>query len=139
VTEEEWFRFLNGEGPELRRVCRLDSGILWHIRAETNIVHIRRDYALKSVHKHGLGPAHFMMMEIALRFGAAILDRALHLTFLYPDNAVFQTNFQATIKANASGSEVLVSTFHKSDAQEMRRKMKRHLIIRSFENIKGGD
>jgi hypothetical protein len=131
VDESEWVRFIKTGWPKEVAVGRLGRQLTKVLRADTDRVVLRHDYALKCVHKHGLDHFHFPMMGIAMEFGRALYDegRPNHLLFLHRDDIVFQRWFKLVLKVTGPG-ELYVTTFHRVEAVDVNRLVKGKLILR---------
>jgi len=91
---------------------------------------MRHDYALKSAIKHRLRAAHFPMLPVIIECGRVICDKAGHLSFFLYENVVFGGWLQATVKADNTGTELWVATFHVASANETKRMSKKYGIFR---------
>jgi hypothetical protein len=130
MTEEEWFSFITTGKPPIISVTRLASELCQTIKATTNLVQIRHDYALKTLSHHNVLPHHFRHLTWGIERGRAISDRQKHLTFFWLDS--YAGWFHITIKTNERRDELWVSTFHKTTESKTRGKLKKHVILREF-------
>jgi hypothetical protein len=101
------------------------------LECETTLVHIRRDYAQKILRPHRFSYHQAPLLPVTIEFGWAFDDKPRHVTFIYEDRAVTGRPLKATVKANRRGTEMLVCTFHRTDAADFRARLKRDTIIRS--------
>ena len=101
------------------------------LRADTNRVVLRHDYALKCVHKHRLDFYQFPMMGIVLDLGMAVHDdrRPNHLVFLHRDDVIFERWYKLVVKLTGPG-ELYVTTFHRIEAVDVNRFTKRCKMLR---------
>jgi hypothetical protein len=130
MTESDWFNFVAGGVPNIVSVARLPLELCRKIGSSTSLVRMRHDYALKSAQKHRLRAAHFPMLPIIIECGCAISDRPQHLSFYLYENVVFGGWLTATVKADRTGTELWVATFHVASAREVKRMVKKHGVIR---------
>jgi hypothetical protein len=72
------------------------------------------------------------MLSLTIELGRVIQDRPKHLTFFFREEVVFGKWFQATIKANADGSEIWVTTFHISKPTAVTSRCRRFPILRDI-------
>ena len=130
MTEEEWHRFVWGCDPQIVTVCEIPRDLCHAISSASPIVRMQHWYALKSAHKHGFDPYHFPMLPITIEFGRCVLERPRCLSFFYFDEVVFGKWFQVALKANGDGTEIWVSTFHRSRSGEVARITNKGTILR---------
>jgi hypothetical protein len=131
MTDAEWFNFVAGGVPNIASVTRLPPDLCRTIGSSTSLVRFRHDYALKCAHKHHLRPIHFPMLPIVIDCGFVISDRQQHLNFYYYENVVFGGWLTATVKADQTGTELWVATFHPASAREAKRMVKKYKMIRA--------
>ncbi len=87
-------------------------------------------YALKAAMKHGFDSHHFPMVPIAIEFGRCVLERPRCLSFFYFDEHVFDKWFHVALKANNAGTEIWLSSFHRTKPHEVGRITRKGTIIR---------
>jgi hypothetical protein len=57
-------------------------------------------------------------------------DRGRHLTFLFFEQSIFNKTFKLVVKTTWGGNEVIVSTFHKIEAEHVARLKRRCATVR---------
>jgi hypothetical protein len=130
MTDEDWFNFVAGGSPHVISVTRLPDELCRMIGCSNTLVRMEHSYALKCTHKHRLRPAYFPMLPIVIDLGFVISDRPGNLTFYFYEDVIFGGSLAATIKANRSGTELWVSTFHVASPKEAKRMSKKYRVIR---------
>jgi hypothetical protein len=130
MTEEEWYRFVAGGEPEVISVARLPPELCRAIDCSATLVRMRHDYALKCAQKHGLRSAHFPMLPIVIDLGFVVSHRPRHLSFYWYDRTVFGGWLSATLKANETGTELWIATFHFAGPKEVKRIRKKYRVLR---------
>jgi hypothetical protein len=124
LSEDEWFRFANGDYAHPVEVCRLRSTIVTYLGVQTDIVRISPSYARKLRFKHGLEHHHFALMRPTAETGRVLADGPRHLIFYkYFDD--IESYMQLVLKPTRNGQEVWVCTFHRQTAREIARKSKK--------------
>ena len=129
MTEEEWARFVGGDGDEIRRICRVPNPIVRWFQAYDDILYVRREYAQKLVYKHNIAIHELPLIEIAIHHGIARSDKLYHAMFVYEDRSVTGRSLKATIKTNRKGSYLFLCTFHKVLPGEASRLIRKHKPI----------
>jgi hypothetical protein len=132
MDESGWHKFIGSGLPKELPIGRLAPELCRILQSPTDRVVIRHDYALKIVHKHALDFYHFPMLAITLDLGMAIHDlkRPRHMTFLHYEAVVFSRWFKLVVKATGR-DELYAATFHKVDAEDIKRLKKGRHIIRA--------
>jgi hypothetical protein len=131
MDESDWQKFIANGRPREVPVGRMAPLLLKVLRADTNRVVLRHDYALKTVHKHQLDFYQFPMMGITLDLGMAVHDdtRPNHLLFLHRDDVIFERWYKLVVKLTKPG-ELYVTTFHRVEAVDVNRLVKGRQILR---------
>lgn len=126
----DWKLFLAGQWDNEIAIAQVSQDIADHLGASSRNVHLHQAYAIKAVRKHGLTPDHLPLIFEVVDYGAALVDRPNHVTFLHLDKSTWGDWFQVSIKRGFEDRRLFLTTFHRSDAGEVARKMRRHEIIR---------
>lgn len=74
---------------------------------------------------------HFLLIPIMIDLGWIGADRRRHLTFLFYESIAFNKTFKLVIKSTWERHELIVATFHKIDAEHVRRLKKRCAFVRA--------
>jgi hypothetical protein len=128
MTEEEWFEFIASGRPRVVSVGRLDGALRSAIDSATSLVQMSHDYAQKVLCKHRVLPQHFRVISWAISHGIAFQDGPRHLTFFWRDE--YAGWFHVTVKSNTAGTELWLSTFHRTTQAKVSGKLKSVKILR---------
>jgi hypothetical protein len=132
MNVRDWDSFIRkGRGRTLR-LAQLSPDLTAHLDAVSNVVHIEHSYALKSVEKHQMLPAHFPMLDETIDQGAVVRDGDQHLVFLHFDEYVWNRWFRVTVKRCNERRKLFVSTFHKTELGQVRGKLRRLPVLREL-------
>lgn len=121
----EFVRFLDGRSGATVAIATLPVGLAVRLPAQVTEIRIGQDYALKLQKKHCLRYEHFSLIQTVIDDGWCIVGKQNHLEFLYMDNQIFGSSFILVLKATRAGQEIWVATFHKTDNQRIRSKLRR--------------
>lgn len=70
------------------------------------------------------------MLALTVMWGAAIADRERQISFFHCDKRMFRSAFHVVVKPIPHEDELWVATFHKVTDSEIRRKMKKAVVLR---------
>jgi hypothetical protein len=76
-------------------------------------------------------PEHFLLIPEMMNSAWVGSDKKRHLTFLFYEEHVFNKTFKLVIKTTWGGKEVIVSTFHRVEADHVGRLKRRCATVRS--------
>jgi hypothetical protein len=126
MNVRDWIKFL--EGPydaKLLAIAQLPEPLRQYLGSPSRNVHLRRDYALKALKKHGVPPEHFHLIFEAIDGGIAVPDKPRHLTFFLFDQHLTERWFQVSVKCCEEDQVNVVATFHRQKAPEVMRRMRK--------------
>jgi hypothetical protein len=128
----DWKLFLEGQYEKEIAIAQLSPELTAYLGASSPFVHLQQQYAIKAVEKHQLGPEHMHLIFETVDYGAALVEtkRPQSLTFLHFDAIAFEDWFQVSVKRGQEDRRIFVSTFHRSCDAEMRRKFRKHAMVR---------
>ena len=128
----DWKLFLEGQWEKEIAIAQLSQELADYLGASSRFVHLQQDYAIKAVRKHQLGPEHMHLIFETVDYGAALTEtaRPQSLTFLHFDAVTFEDWFQVSVKRGQEDRRIFVTTFHRSSDAEMRRKFRKHEMVR---------
>lgn len=131
MSPRDWQWFLDhGEGRTLW-VAQVAPDLAEMLGAASNRVSLGHSYAVKAAEKHRLTAAHFPMVFETIDYGYALADRERHMTFLHFDRADWEGWFQVTIKRAMDDRALYVTTFYKTNAKEVQRKLRKYPVVRN--------
>ncbi len=117
---------LDGRAGDRAVIAFLPGDLGGHIQALSTDVLIGRDYAVKLLRKHRLGYEHFAVIQPAIDRGICIKsEKSGHIEFLYADQKIFGSRFLLVLKVAASGQEVWLMTFFRTNDGQIKSKLKR--------------
>ncbi|HEY8580917.1 MAG TPA: hypothetical protein VIL72_13590 [Beijerinckiaceae bacterium] len=131
MDEIDWETFSLGEGPNWRRICRVDPMIQAFLDCDSSVLEVRRDYAQKAWNKPGNSADLLRMIPIVVAFGAAFEDKPLHLIFFYEDRNITGRFVKVAIKTDAPRRRLLFLTIHRAYPDDYARKLKRSRLVRA--------
>ena len=120
-----YVRFLDGREGNFAVVAFLPGDLAARMPTLSTEVRIGRSHALKLWEKHNLGYADLGVIQRAIDNGWCTKSREAALDFLYIDSATPPRRFVLGIKAAYGGEETWVSTLHRSDEHQIRRRLRR--------------
>lgn len=130
----DWNLFLKGQWDNEIAVAQVSQEMAGHVGASSRNVHLHQVYARKAVEKHGLRPDHLPLIFEIVDYGMVLAeaDRPRHLTFLHLDSIFVRPHgwYHVTIKRGGEDRRLFLSTFHRTDAEEVARKVRKHEVIR---------
>jgi hypothetical protein len=133
LTDDELLALMLGSIARPIQLCRIERSLAEAIGATTNSVWLSRSTIEKQLTRHrDMDFPHYRMLPIVLGYGAVVQDRPRHLTFVYPDDAVFGWAFKATVKTVKLGHELYLVSYHKIEAKKAPRLLQRGALLRKF-------
>jgi hypothetical protein len=120
-----YVRFLDGREGNFAVAAFLPGDLAACIPTLSTEVRIGRDHARKLWEKHRLGHADLGVIQRAIDNGWCTKSRNAALDFLYIDQTMPARRFVLGIKATYGGQETWVSTLHRSDEHQIRRRLRR--------------
>jgi hypothetical protein len=132
MTEEEWFEFVTLGKPPIVSVGRLDLALCAIIEADTSLIQMQHDYALKSLAKHKVMPHHFRIISWTVANGICFQDKPNELTFFWRDE--YAGWFHVSIKTKRGGTELWLATFHRTTQRNIKKKLKNATILRTLKS-----
>jgi hypothetical protein len=94
------------------------------------IIRLYSGTANKIVVQHRILPEHFLLIPLMMDDAWVGSDRGRHLTFLFFEQSIFNKTFKLVVKTTWGGNEVIVSTFHKIEAEHVARLKRRCATVR---------
>jgi hypothetical protein len=125
LSPRHYLRFLDGRNGPFAIVGFLPGDLAARMPTLSTEVRIGRDYAKKLWEKHHLGHGDLGMIQRAIDHGWCTKSRGNALDFLYVDTAGQPLRFILGLKSAYGGAETWVTTLHKSDEQQIRRRLRR--------------
>lgn len=128
----DWRLFLAGQWDKEIAIAQLSPTLTAYLGASSPFVYLQQQYAIKAVEKHNLSPEHMHLIFETVDYGAALAEagRPQHLTFLHFDAVTFEDWFQVSVKRGQEDRRIFVTTFHRSNDHEMRRRFRKHSLVR---------
>lgn len=130
MNVRDWKSFIrDGTGTTLR-LAQVSDEMAAAVGASDNIVRMEHSYAVKCAEKHGMLPEHFPALDDTIDRGAVLLDGTRHLVFFWFDDFVWKRWFRVTVKRCDAERRLWFSTFHKTEFEQVRGKMRRLAVLR---------
>lgn len=124
LSEEEWFRFVNGGYSHPLEVCRLRPALVKYWGVETSVVRISPQYASKLHFRHRLTPEHLALMRPTIEQGKVLQENPSHLIF-YKYHEDIANYIWVVVKSALNGREIWICTCHRQRENEIARKSKK--------------
>lgn len=119
-------------------VGNLPHAVAQHLKCHPAVVYLRRTEALKIFAKHTeIKEYDLQFLPVLIEHGAYIWSakRPKTITAFYPERMTDKF-FLAALKAADSGSEVWVSTFHRSNPTYMEQMARKHGLFRAMTKLR---
>lgn len=129
LAPRNFVRFLDGRFGHAQKVAFVPGEFGARIRARSTDLMIDRITAQKLKDKHKLRYGHWTMMQVAINFGYALLERD-DLVFAYIDDAVFRAIFILAVKEAANGEELWIKSFHRCKPRKLEKLLKASELLR---------
>jgi hypothetical protein len=129
LSPRDFVRFLDGRLGTVQRIAFVPGEFTARIQAISSDLLISREYAQKLKDKHRLRFEHFQLIQIAIDFGYALLERG-DLVFVYLDETVFHEMFVLVLKKAERGQEIWLKTFHRAEASKLKRLLRNGNLLR---------
>lgn len=80
---------------------------------------------------------HYLQIPLALKYGAAVIDKPGSMMLIYRDQYVFQATFRLAIQRTGCGNEIYVKSFHTMRRKSANACLRKHPLIRPHEGEDG--